>query len=267
MDIQSYLIMPVQRLPRYRLLLEDLIKNTNGLHHKDYRPLIAACEEIKKVANFINEQKKEAENMNRVLEIQSLLSGLLSNQSLFTNKRRILKEGKFNLDKGTVVDYFLFNDLLIIAEQKLITVGGNFNIVCKAYLRDLALKESPAYIELVLQKPKGSFVIRFPTPEEQKQWVQEFHVSRSKALMEPVEKEIKKPKKKPKKDKKPKAEKTPEKKKEEKPKVKKEPSKKQDKKPTQKKVKENPKDKSKTTQKKPLLEKQEEKKTCGCFGC
>jgi len=134
--------------------------------------------------------------MNRVLEIQSLLSGLLSNQSLFTNKRRILKEGKFNLDKGTVVDYFLFNDLLIIAEQKLITVGGNFNIVCKAYLRDLALKESPAYIELVLQKPKGSFVIRFPTPEEQKQWVQEFHVSRSKALMEPVEKEIKKPKKK-----------------------------------------------------------------------
>jgi len=183
--------------------------------------LLQPVRRLKKWQTSLMSKKKEAENMNRVLEIQSLLSGLLSNQSLFTNKRRILKEGKFNLDKGTVVDYFLFNDLLIIAEQKLITVGGNFNIVCKAYLRDLALKESPAYIELVLQKPKGSFVIRFPTPEEQKQWVQEFHVSRSKALMEPVEKEIKKPKKKPKKDKKPKAEKTPEKKKEEKPKDKK----------------------------------------------
>jgi len=205
--------------------------------------------------------------MNRVLEIQSLLSGLLSNQSLFTNKRRILKEGKFNLDKGTVVDYFLFNDLLIIAEQKLITVGGNFNIVCKAYLRDLALKESPAYIELVLQKPKGSFVIRFPTPEEQKQWVQEFHVSRSKALMEPVEKEIKKPKKNPKRIKNLKQRKLQKRRRRKNPKLKKNLQKSKIRNQHKKKVKENPKDKSKTTQKKPLLEKQEEKKTCGCFGC
>ncbi len=52
--IRSFLILPIQRIPRYNLLLEDLIKHTPE-QHVDYGLLVQASEKMKAVANDLNQ--------------------------------------------------------------------------------------------------------------------------------------------------------------------------------------------------------------------
>ena len=52
LDIFSLLIVPVQRPPRYVLLLEELIKNTNE-KNRDYRGLLSAAQKISKKIIYI----------------------------------------------------------------------------------------------------------------------------------------------------------------------------------------------------------------------
>ena len=51
LDLLSYLIMPVQRLPRYVLLLSELRKNTS-LKHADYKNIDKAVGGLEEVAGL-----------------------------------------------------------------------------------------------------------------------------------------------------------------------------------------------------------------------
>jgi FYVE/RhoGEF/PH domain-containing protein 5/6 len=51
-DVRSLLIMPVQRIPRYNLLLQELLKGT-AEDHPAYPSLIDALDIMKKVAEHV----------------------------------------------------------------------------------------------------------------------------------------------------------------------------------------------------------------------
>eukprot|EP00835_Amoeboradix_gromovi_P005639 NODE_551_length_6816_cov_0.293881.p1 type:complete len:447 gc:universal NODE_551_length_6816_cov_0.293881:3285-4625(+) len=70
-DIESLLISPVQRIPRYELLLRDLIKNTWNTH-PDFEAITAALECISKCAKNINRAKsyKESEEQIKQLKVK-----------------------------------------------------------------------------------------------------------------------------------------------------------------------------------------------------
>ena len=53
--LNALLITPVQRIPRYKMLLEDVIKNTPDCH-PDKRSLKEALEQIDALAWHINDQ-------------------------------------------------------------------------------------------------------------------------------------------------------------------------------------------------------------------
>jgi hypothetical protein len=59
-DLAACLITPVQRLPRYKMLLEELLKHTPS-EHDDYDNLCVALELVKEVALHVNEQLRQAE--------------------------------------------------------------------------------------------------------------------------------------------------------------------------------------------------------------
>lgn len=61
-DVPSFLIMPVQRVPRYEMLLKSVFKNTDK-QHIDYEGLRKAVYEIETVAEFLNDKKRESENV------------------------------------------------------------------------------------------------------------------------------------------------------------------------------------------------------------
>ncbi|KAJ3446926.1 faciogenital dysplasia protein [Anaeramoeba flamelloides] len=74
LDLGSMLIMPVQRLPRYIIFLEQLSKNT-PFFHDDYEQIQNAYKMIVEVTTKVNEGKRDFENIQQMETIkQSLIS-------------------------------------------------------------------------------------------------------------------------------------------------------------------------------------------------
>eukprot|EP01094_Clydonella_sp_ATCC50884_P024966 TRINITY_DN6404_c0_g1_i1.p1 TRINITY_DN6404_c0_g1~~TRINITY_DN6404_c0_g1_i1.p1 ORF type:complete len:379 (+),score=115.60 TRINITY_DN6404_c0_g1_i1:181-1317(+) len=99
LDLGAYLIMPVQRIPRYIMLLSELLKSMDK-RHPDYEPSTKALSIIKEIADFINEEKRIAEQMNKLLEIDHRLSAGARSHSqpfatLLRRDRQVLSECEF----------------------------------------------------------------------------------------------------------------------------------------------------------------------------
>ncbi len=109
-DISSYLILPIQRIPRYALLLDSLIKVTFR-DHPDFEELSSAYLTMKNVAITINEQIRIAENYQKILEIQQLIYGV-PNSLLLKKGRSLLRKGIYHTTKNETFTLFLFNDIL-----------------------------------------------------------------------------------------------------------------------------------------------------------
>ncbi len=95
MNFESLLITPVQRIPRYNLLLQDLIKNTSK-DHPDYGnspkrfvhhsfpsayqfpsldTLCKALDIMKEVSLHLNESVKKTDNLRKLAEASSKGAG------------------------------------------------------------------------------------------------------------------------------------------------------------------------------------------------
>lgn len=68
-DIQSYLLLPIQRIPRYRMLLESLLECTpNPDDPSQPDPLLSsALETIAQLAQNMNERKRDSEGRKRLV--------------------------------------------------------------------------------------------------------------------------------------------------------------------------------------------------------
>ncbi|KAJ3065586.1 hypothetical protein HDU98_011068 [Podochytrium sp. JEL0797] len=63
-SLQSYLILPVQRLPRYKLLVDQLLEST-PIHHPDRADLKSAAAAIRACVAECNDKKRETEHLER----------------------------------------------------------------------------------------------------------------------------------------------------------------------------------------------------------
>ncbi|KAJ3328603.1 hypothetical protein HDU76_009657 [Blyttiomyces sp. JEL0837] len=106
-SLQAYLILPVQRLPRYKLLVDQLLECT-GPNHVDKASLRVAAEQVRARVLECNDKKREQEEVERGLGVMARIklkrgnggSGVGSGGSvgadLFNHARigrRFLKEG------------------------------------------------------------------------------------------------------------------------------------------------------------------------------
>lgn len=69
--LDALLIEPVQRIPRYRLLLEEARKQTPAQMHADCDALDNAVKAIQEVAKHINDMAREDDERQKVIEIHS----------------------------------------------------------------------------------------------------------------------------------------------------------------------------------------------------
>ena len=132
MDIHSFLIMPVQRIPRYELLLKSLLEATLP-SEKSYDSINLALDRIRRVAMAINEKKRETEALMELLQLeQSLPAESVTKFSLFKPGRKLLKSSSVQMivespmtgsKRLEPVQLLLFNDLLIWAEPSKVYRG------------------------------------------------------------------------------------------------------------------------------------------------
>eukprot|EP01130_Rhizamoeba_saxonica_P016625 TRINITY_DN771_c0_g1_i1.p1 TRINITY_DN771_c0_g1~~TRINITY_DN771_c0_g1_i1.p1 ORF type:complete len:943 (-),score=273.03 TRINITY_DN771_c0_g1_i1:66-2894(-) len=118
----SYLVLPIQRPPRYVMLLKTLLENT-PIDHEDYNSLKDVLDEVSDVARHINEKKRETEERHAVTEISFKLEGIPDDYILTTPSRLYVGEGeiencKFLNNEWKKYYLYCFNDLLLITKKR-----------------------------------------------------------------------------------------------------------------------------------------------------
>ena len=69
LEVNDHLILPVQRVTRYVLLLQDLLKNTETTH-PDYGNIVQALDMVRRLSAEVNEAKRKEESMTKLFQIQ-----------------------------------------------------------------------------------------------------------------------------------------------------------------------------------------------------
>eukprot|EP01087_Luapelamoeba_hula_P003749 TRINITY_DN1359_c0_g1_i1.p1 TRINITY_DN1359_c0_g1~~TRINITY_DN1359_c0_g1_i1.p1 ORF type:complete len:470 (+),score=87.06 TRINITY_DN1359_c0_g1_i1:128-1537(+) len=87
LTLPAYLIMPVQRIPRYQMLLQVLVQNTEETH-EDYANLTKALGEVERVAHYINHAIEKEVSINTLIKIQTLVD-----TPIVIPTRRFIREG------------------------------------------------------------------------------------------------------------------------------------------------------------------------------
>lgn len=137
LDLGAFLIMPVQRIPRYILLLQSFLKHTPR-RHPDYPDINRALSQFQEVAVHVNESMQRADEIKKMVELQSMFG---PHYTIVKPTRRFVKEGKLmkitsRFVKETV--FFLFNDVLIYAYERMGSYSFKGQIsMGTAWLRDL----------------------------------------------------------------------------------------------------------------------------------
>eukprot|EP01105_Mastigella_eilhardi_P018961 TRINITY_DN4436_c0_g1_i2.p1 TRINITY_DN4436_c0_g1~~TRINITY_DN4436_c0_g1_i2.p1 ORF type:complete len:1333 (+),score=393.10 TRINITY_DN4436_c0_g1_i2:58-4056(+) len=120
LPLYSIMIFPIQRVPRYVLLLTDLLKNT-PTSHPDCDTLKKALQSVRTVGDDINESKRHSEKLLKLHEVQSCVVGHNLPQ-LIEAHRTFVRDGMCKIVKGgssTLPGVLhLFNDGLLVCEFK-----------------------------------------------------------------------------------------------------------------------------------------------------
>ncbi|ELP94209.1 Rho/RAC guanine nucleotide exchange factor, putative [Entamoeba invadens IP1] len=113
-DLSSLLIMPVQRTPRYVLLIQEVLKHTSKEEHPDwYSGLEKAVEAIKGVASYVNCYIPEYQRISQLNRIAKYLPKSL--QENWLSKNRTVVVLNMSLMYGEVVS--ITNDMVVVGKH------------------------------------------------------------------------------------------------------------------------------------------------------
>ena len=70
LNLNHFLLTPIQRICRYPLLVRQILRYT-GLDHPDYPNLYKALMKIEAIVSVVNDAAKTAEGVQKMLEIQA----------------------------------------------------------------------------------------------------------------------------------------------------------------------------------------------------
>lgn len=89
--LNSLLIAPIQRVPRYRLLLQQVLLYTSP-SDSDYKIIQESIKQIESAINHINSVVEDQENIQNMLNVQNSLNGRVPN-IMKSVSRKFIKEG------------------------------------------------------------------------------------------------------------------------------------------------------------------------------
>ncbi|KAG7207143.1 hypothetical protein KM043_001015 [Ampulex compressa] len=121
LSLAHHMLSPIQRLPRYELLLKDYLKNLTD-ENPDYEDAKRALELVSTAANHTNEAMRKIDKFQKLLEIQESIYAMTD---LVSATRELIKEGRIVKISARSGDHrerhlFLFSDLLLLCSIRLI---------------------------------------------------------------------------------------------------------------------------------------------------
>ncbi|EFC44775.1 rhoGEF domain-containing protein [Naegleria gruberi] len=131
--LRSLLIMPVQRIPRYKMLLEQILASTPQ-EHVEYKHYETALKTISDVAVFVNERKRQEDDSNVIFtDLKTKLSKHY--KALVKPTRKVIRDYVFRMrtrEKVEKEEYrgYIFTDAMIILQEQ----SGLFNLSKKSFM-------------------------------------------------------------------------------------------------------------------------------------
>ncbi|KAJ3437696.1 kelch repeat domain [Anaeramoeba flamelloides] len=177
LDLHSLLITPVQRIPRYIMLIEGLLKNLDKTH-LDYPIFQKVLTKLKVLAIQVNKNKHKNETLMPLFEVDRKFRGL-EGTTLIKEGRKLIKEGHLaekthpNPSKSWTL---LFNDCIIFATNEGDTYQFRFalplsQITIRTHLfQQLDRKSKDFYNFLILTETEG-YVLTPKSQKERANWV------------------------------------------------------------------------------------------------
>jgi len=170
-NLESYLIMPIQRTPRYVMLLEDLLKHTPEDLDVDRQNIIEACSKMKSIATLINDKKREAENFSKIIEIYEMLDPKVTD--LCEAHRQFLRETDVKEEDKTF-RFLLFSDILLKVKPK----DNKLKLIMHISLQNAQIIEVPedpknkiSKLQYQVVTPRRTITVTAKTVEEKQEWV------------------------------------------------------------------------------------------------
>lgn len=201
--VEGCLIMPIQRIPRYKLLLEDMIKHTPP-EHPDHEPLKQALAKIDEVAMRIDKGLQEYEQQQRLIEISSARS--FQGTTLLAAHRKLLREGELAPAAGVggKIHLMIFNDIIVpFPKSKLGKLGVTWSNIAAArnnqwplelvWLRDDPSQDTKNNYRFELMGPSKTYLLKLATPEEKAGWLRDIRSAMESAknvIEDPVNKPL-----------------------------------------------------------------------------
>jgi hypothetical protein len=177
LDLASILIMPVQRIPRYELLLRELIKCTNEMH-TDWSNLQKAQKEIQSINQYINAQKlKQDTNRKLLLAEEKIVSNIPL--CLVVPHRLYIHDGKVDFlhqMKRVTGHLYLMNDVVIITKYSTTTIVTH-NYINMYSLHTVTFREvgGDNFSLLIKTEDKMELFDFWCQPHELAKWTKEFN--------------------------------------------------------------------------------------------
>eukprot|EP00484_Ammonia_sp_Unknown_P027509 CAMPEP_0197032254 /NCGR_PEP_ID=MMETSP1384-20130603/10974_1 /TAXON_ID=29189 /ORGANISM="Ammonia sp." /LENGTH=952 /DNA_ID=CAMNT_0042461887 /DNA_START=28 /DNA_END=2886 /DNA_ORIENTATION=- len=175
-DLASLLILPIQRLPRYKLLLSEIMKNTPDAH-PDAADLRKSLEKVEHISMEINTRMKEFERRETVKKIERKFDG---NIKILEPHRQFIREGKLwkvCRNKDRLYHFFLFNDILLYGSSygskykfhNLLPMNAAFSVTPLEDSSAYGTEKNGRIFSIVSEKK--SFVVYTDTTQEAKEWL------------------------------------------------------------------------------------------------
>ncbi|KAJ1426424.1 hypothetical protein B484DRAFT_450718 [Ochromonadaceae sp. CCMP2298] len=171
--LESILILPVQRIPRYRLLLEELRKCT-PLGHAQYATVQAALDKISDMAAYSNEAVRARENRSKIMEIMMTIESRSRIDLLSDSDRRFVKEGKLlrQCRRGLKeFQFWLFTDQLLYGQATPIGlyILNRQIVLSKCHVGSFKVESGFSFL---VQSPAKSFIICARNEGEKEDWLE-----------------------------------------------------------------------------------------------
>ncbi|XP_044796231.2 FYVE, RhoGEF and PH domain-containing protein 3 isoform X8 [Bubalus bubalis] len=195
LTLQHHMLEPVQRVPRYELLLKDYLKRLPE-DAPDWKDAERSLELISTAANHSNAAIRKMEKMHKLLEVYERLGG---EEDIVNPANELIKEGhiqKLSAKNGTTQDRHLFlggplwgqtpssracpslsqfNSMILYCVPKLRLMGQKFSVREKMDISGLQVQDivkSGVAHTFIITGKKRSLELQTRTEEEKKEWIQ-----------------------------------------------------------------------------------------------
>nr|XP_055024047.1 FYVE, RhoGEF and PH domain-containing protein 1 isoform X2 [Misgurnus anguillicaudatus] len=176
LTLQHHMLEPVQRIPRYELLLKDYLHRLPE-DADDFKDAQKSLELIATAAEHSNAAIRKMERMRKLLKVYELLGG---EEDIVNPTNELIKEGhilKLSAKNGTSQDRYLilFNDRLLYCVPKLRLIGQKFGVRARIDVDGMELKETSSLNvprTFLVSGKQRSLELQARTEEEKRDWIQ-----------------------------------------------------------------------------------------------